>query len=127
MRPINLPRIQAHLLVLQERFKEEKPIFQLCCAAVALGKLQISLINNCLGYLLTFISAFYEFFSLTSNSIFLFHLWRPITACFMETNLGLAAWSMLAFHQLTHIIEPVWGLQEVVKFSLIVQVGYLIC
>lgn len=43
----------------------------------------------------------------------------------METNPILIAWSILTLHQLIHIIEPVWGFAEVVKFALITQVRVL--
>ena len=41
----------------------------------------------------------------------------------METNPLLIAWTILTLHQLIHIIEPVWGAQELLKFALLTQVS----
>lgn len=87
-----------------------------------LKSMQLANYSSILGHLLSYIPFLYSAFSLTPNSIFLFHLWKPVTAIFMEINPILIAWSILALHQLIHMIEPVWTLSEVVKFAAITQV-----
>ncbi|KAI6233819.1 hypothetical protein M3Y99_00873300 [Aphelenchoides fujianensis] len=109
MRSINSAKIQAHVQRVREWFQAERVVFQTCVLVF------------CAGYLLSQISFLYDAFSLTPSSVFVFHVWRPVTACFMEGNPLLLAWSILTLHQFIHIIEPVWGLNEVLKFTLITQ------
>ncbi|KAI6229426.1 hypothetical protein M3Y95_00529800 [Aphelenchoides besseyi] len=109
MRSINSANVGVYVQNLRQWFQAERFVFQTCVLVF------------CAGYLLSQISVLYDVFSLSPNSIFLFHVWRPFSACFMETNLLLLGWSILTLHQFIHIIEPVWGIPEVIKFTLITQ------
>ncbi|CAD5225092.1 unnamed protein product [Bursaphelenchus xylophilus] len=104
------PALLRHKLdVWQAWFKAEKPVFQISVGVLAIG------------FLLSLINPIYNFFSYTPSSLFLLHIWRPFTAAITETNVFLLLWSVLAFHQLTEVISPLWGLNEVLKFCLIVH------
>uniref|UniRef100_A0A7E4URX8 DUF1751 domain-containing protein n=1 Tax=Panagrellus redivivus TaxID=6233 RepID=A0A7E4URX8_PANRE len=110
---VNLLKLK--LLSAVDKLKHCQPSFQYAVAAIVAG------------FLLTFISPLYDFFSLNPYHVFNFNLWKLITCSFFEPNLLVLIFEIVVAYQFYHLIEPVWGYAEAFKYAAIVQLITPIC
>jgi hypothetical protein len=73
------------------------------------------------GFLISFITPIYDFFSLTPSHIFNFQLWKILSYSFFEPNLIILLYQLVVAYQFFHLVEPVWGYAEAFKYAAIVQ------
>ena len=119
--------IKIKLLGLVEKLRHCKPEFKYAAGTFVVGKIFIKLTlseDDITGFLLTFISPLYDFFSLNSSYIFNFQLWKLVTYSFLEPNLLVILYQTTVAYQFFHLIDPVWGYAESLKFAAIIQVGF---
>lgn len=84
--------------------------------------LVIYLYFSFLGGILSLSQVIFEFFSLTSNDLVRFELWRLFTHFVIETNIFAFILLIWNLHQVASLIEPNWGMFETIKYLGIVQV-----
>jgi hypothetical protein len=104
---VNILKIK--LFTIAAKLQHCKPHFKYAAGALSIG------------FLISFITPIYDFFSLTPSHIFNFQLWKIISYSFFEPNLIILLYQLVVAYQFFHLIEPVWGYAESIKFAAIVQ------
>lgn len=68
---------------------------------------------------------FKELLILKISDVFTFQIWKLFTNVFIEPNIIVFLWAVFCLYQLVAIINPVWGLIEILKYLAIIQVKLL--
>lgn len=123
-----VPLVKAQLHNYVDEFRLTKPLFRHVSLALLVCKHTIRNASSPTrsDFLLSQTGLFFNAFALTASNVFSFHLWRLVTNFIVETNVLLCAWSIIAAYQFVVFIVPVWGLREVLKYVVIVQVRFTI-
>ena len=74
------------------------------------------------GFFFSLSSRLFTLFTLTGAQLVKLEIWRLVTHCIFERNIVLFLFALYSVYRSAVLFEPLWGIQEFLRFFGIVQV-----